>query len=199
MSRHRIIVIRHGETDWNAEARLQGQKDIPLNQTGLEQSRRAGRSLVNLLGPAGLSAPGLKWFCSPLSRTRQTLDLVRQTANLPPGQYKCDDRLKELTFGQWEGLTWPEVQLRSPKSANWREGDKWNFVPPGGESYNMLADRVRPWLQELGSDAIVSTHGGVARVLLVETTGMDSQRAALETIWQGRLLVLEGGKWSWIG
>jgi broad specificity phosphatase PhoE len=199
MSFPKIILIRHGETDWNAEARLQGQQDIPLNAKGRDQSRQAGRALLNLLGPAGLGDENLRWFCSPLLRTRETLDLAREAASLPSGGYSFDDRLKELTFGEWEGLTWPEVQERSPVAANWREGDKWNFVPPGGESYKMLADRVRPWIEELTGDTIVTTHGGVARVLLSELTGMDRQRAALEPIWQGRLLVFQNTKWTWAG
>lgn len=199
MTLPRIILIRHGETDWNAEARLQGQQDIPLNSKGRGQAGQAGRALLNLLGPAGLARPDLHWISSPLGRAIDTLNIARSAAGLPPGGYDHDNRLKELTFGEWEGLTWPEVQARSPQSANWREGDKWNFVPPGGESYQMLANRLKPWLDELERDTIVATHGGVARVMLAELAGMDRQRAALEPIWQGRLLVFEKPKWSWHG
>lgn len=195
----RIILMRHGETDWNAEARLQGQRDIPLNALGREQAASAGKTLLNLLGPAGLSRPELHWVSSQLGRAVETMDLARNAAGLKTGGYHLDHRLKELTFGEWEGLTWPEVQARSPQSANWREGDKWNFVPPGGESYRMLADRIRPWLRELTTETIVATHGGVARVLLAEVAGMDFQRAALEPIAQGRLLIFDHGKWSWAG
>lgn len=199
MSLPRIILIRHGETDWNAEARLQGQRDIPLNAKGIRQAQRAGRALLNLLGMAALENPQVNWVSSPLVRTRHTLDLARAAAGLQEGGYQLDDRLKELTFGEWEGLTWLEVKARSPQSANWREGDKWNFVPPGGESYQMLADRIWPWVKSLDRDTIVATHGGVARVLLAELTGMDRQRAALEPVTQGRLLILENGRWSWSG
>lgn len=199
MSLPRIILIRHGETDYNAEARLQGQRDIPLNARGRGQALSAGRSLLNLLGPAGLAREDLHWVASPLGRATETLDLVRSAAGLEPGGYAHDRRLMELTFGEWEGLTWPEVKARAPHAANWREGDKWNFVPPGGESYQMLADRVWPWLHERNTETIVATHGGVARVLLAEIGGMDRQRAALESIWQGRLLVFEKGRWDWIG
>ncbi|MCC2097067.1 MAG: histidine phosphatase family protein [Hyphomicrobiales bacterium] len=195
----RIILMRHGETDWNVQSRLQGQRDIPLNALGREQAHNAGRTLLNLLGPAGLGKPDLHWVSSPLGRTVETIDLARKAAGLPEGGYALDERLKELTFGEWEGLTWPEVRARSPQSANWREGDKWNFVPPGGESYGMLSDRIRPWLQELTQETIVATHGGVARVMLAMVGGMDLQRAALEPIWQGRLLIFDHGKWTWAG
>jgi len=202
MTRHRIILIRHGETDWNAEARLQGQQDIPLNARGLAQAEAVGRKLRNLLGDGTDAGAGLHWVSSPLGRARHTMDIARRVAGLDSGPdqpgYSLDDRLMELTFGEWEGLTWPEVQARAPWAASWREGDKWNFVPPGGESYQMLADRVRPWVEKLASDAVVATHGGVARVLLAELAGMARERAATVNIWQGRLLVLDNGRFDWI-
>ncbi|MGE3246353.1 MAG: histidine phosphatase family protein [Beijerinckiaceae bacterium] len=199
MTHPRIILIRHGETDWNAEGRLQGQQDIPLNATGRAQSQRAGKALLSLMGPRAITDPGLNWIASPLVRATETLDIARASAGLPAGTYRLDARLMELTFGEWEGLTWPEVKERSPESANWREGDKWNFVPPGGESYHMLGERVQPLIDELSSTTILTSHGGIARVLLANLAGMDPQRAALEPIWQGRLLVFERGTWTWVG
>lgn len=199
MSPPRIIFIRHGETDYNAEARLQGQRDIPLNGRGLAQADQAGRSLLNLIGPAGLAGHALHWVSSPLERAIQTMDIARAAAGLAPGGYGIDARLKELSFGQWEGLTWQEVKEKSPYAADWREGDKWNFIPPGGESYQMLAERLWPWLHELDKETVVAAHGGVARVMLAELAGMDRQRAALENIWQGRLLIFEKGGWKWAG
>ncbi len=199
MSLPRIIFIRHGETDYNAEARLQGQRNIPLNARGLVQAEQAGKSLLNLVGPAALAGPDLHWISSPLERATQTMNIVRTAGSLPQGGYGLDERLKELSFGEWEGLTWPEVKGRAPHAAGWREGDKWNFVPPGGESYQMLSDRVWPWVNELDRETVVTAHGGVARVLLAELAGMDRQRAALENIWQGRLLIFEKGSWKWVG
>lgn len=195
----RIILIRHGETDYNAEARLQGQRDIPLNDRGREQARQAGAALRDLAGADTLHGATFDWVSSPLSRATETMDIARTVAGLPAGGYDLDPRLMELTFGEWEGLTWPEVKARAPYAANWREGDKWNFVPPGGESYQMLADRVWPWINALERDTIAAAHGGIARVLLAELAGMDRQRAALENIWQGRILVFEKGTWTWRG
>ena len=86
------------------------------------------------------------FIASPLIRTRQTMELARAALGLPPARYALEPALKELTFGEWEGLTWPQVAKRDPAGARAREADKWNFAPPDGESYAMLAARLQPWL-----------------------------------------------------
>ena len=90
------------------------------------------------------------FFASPLARARETMELARAALGLPPMRYALEPALKELTFGEWEGLTWPQVWNRDPAGARAREIDKWNFAPPGGESYAMLADRLQPWLDGTG-------------------------------------------------
>ena len=76
-------------------------------------------------------------------------DILRATLSLEPDAYRLDDRLKELTFGSWEGYTWRDIRKAEREQAQLRERDKWSFVPPGGESYAMLAQRIRPVLEEL--------------------------------------------------
>ncbi len=198
MLAHRLIFIRHGETDWNAERRLQGQLDIPLNTRGLWQAAEAGRKALKLLGRDGVRNPGLQYVASPLNRTMHTMQLARTAMGLQPDDFATDPRLMELTFGEWEGLTWPEVQARSPHAANWREGDKWNFVPPGGESYAMLAERLTPWFSSIDCDQIIVSHGGVARALMSMIGGLAPERAALADIWQGRLLVFQKDRFDWL-
>jgi len=198
MAARRIFFLRHGETDWNAEGRLQGQKDIPLNETGRWQAGEAGRKLAKLLGPAGLANPDLRWIASPLSRAADSMRLARAAAGLPQDGFAFEARLKELTFGEWEGLTWPEVQARAPQAAKWRDGDKWRFQPPGGESYAMLAERVQPWIDELDSDVVAAAHGGVARVLMALLASMPPEQAAVAGIWQGQVIVFQDGRMRWI-
>lgn len=151
-----------------------------------------------MLGPAGVRSPALKFIASPLMRTVHTMRLARTAMGLPEDGYDTDARLKELTFGEWEGLTWPQVQARAPESARWRDGDKWNFIPPGGESYAMLAARLEPWLAEVSSDAVVVSHGGVARALMAMIGGLEPQRAALADVWQGRVLVFHKDRFDWV-
>jgi broad specificity phosphatase PhoE len=106
------------------------------------------------------------FFASPLERARETMELVREAMGLPPKPYRLDEALMEIAFGDWEGLTWAEVRARDPESVSARRADKWGFVPPGGESYVMLAERIRLWLAALEGDAFVVSHGGVVRALM---------------------------------
>ena len=124
----------------------------------------------------------LAYVASPLGRARRTMELARAALGLPPQAYATDARLMELSFGSWEGLTWPEVQARAPEAAVARETSKWDFAPPDGESYAMLALRIAPWLDELDGDTLVVSHGGVARVLLALIGGVAHERAAVSNL-----------------
>ena len=193
---HRLIFIRHGETDWNAEARLQGQKDIPINGRGRDQAASAGRSARDWIGRERLGT--LRVVASPLGRTRETMEIARRAMGLEPGPYDLDERLLELSFGRWEGLTWPEVKAVDPWAARAREGGKWHFQPPGGESYAMLADRLRPWLATISRETLVVSHGGVARVLMALIGGVSTAQAPMADIHQGRVLIFETGSCHWL-
>jgi broad specificity phosphatase PhoE len=188
-----LYFIRHGETDWNVEGRLQGQKDIPLNDLGRVQAEEAGRRLHGLV-PAFAD---LDYVASPMSRTRETMERLREAIGLHSTAYRLDARLVELTFGAWEGLTWKEVRRREPPAAAERERNKWGFVPPEGESYAMLAERIRPFLDDLSRDTVVVSHGGVARALLVIACGVSPRHAASLDIWQGKVLVVAKGHFRW--
>jgi broad specificity phosphatase PhoE len=194
-SRPTIYFIRHGETDWNLEGRLQGQKDIPLNDVGRVQAEEAGRKLKAL-------APhyeDLAYVASPMTRTRETMEILRGTIGLHPETYKLDERLVELTFGSWEGMTWKEVRKAEPSLAVLREQDKWNYAPPGGgESYAMLVARIRPFLDDITRDTVVVAHGGVARAFLAIACGVNSRQAASMDIWQGKILTIEGRSHRWV-
>jgi probable phosphoglycerate mutase len=197
---YRILFVRHGETVYNAEVRLQGQRDIPLNARGKDQAAAVGRMLRDRFGAevARLDRAGA-FRCSPLERARDTMAIARAAMNLPPGHFTIVDTLKELSFGAWEGLTWPEVEARDPAGVAARHADKWNFQPPGGESYAMLADRLRPWLAAQTGDRFLVSHGGVARAFMTILAGMPGEQAADVSIWQGRALIFEGGGFSWEG
>jgi len=193
---HILYFIRHGETDWNAEGRLQGQRDIPLNDLGRVQAEEAG-IILKSLHP---QPEDLDWWVSPLTRTRETAELARGAIGLHPTYYKTDIRLKELTFGTWEGLTWKEVRRSDAPGAARRERDKWSAVPPEGESYAMLRERVQGFLDaEIRGDSVIVSHGGVARVLMAMLAGIAPARAAVEEIRQGQVLVFEKGACRWVG
>jgi probable phosphoglycerate mutase len=197
---HRILFVRHGETDYNLANRLQGQRDIALNALGRKQASAIGAKLATLLPDdlARLHAAG-EFYASPLWRTRETMELARAAMGFAPTIYRLDPLLKELTFGAWEGLTWREVDARDPAGAAAREADKWNFAPPGGESYAMLAERVRPWLAARKADCFVVSHGGVARAFMALIGGASQLTAENADIWQGRAIVFAGGRFEWVG
>jgi probable phosphoglycerate mutase len=190
--------VRHGETDWNREGRLQGQRDVPLNAHGRKQATASGLTLARLLRDAALEAGQLDFVASPLGRTRETMELMRAAMGLDATAYRLDERLKELSFGTWEGLTWPDIRRQDPGRYEIRRRDKWGFAPPGGESYAGLVARLTPVLHSLGEHAVVVAHGGVARVLMVMLTGLDADRATNEDIWQGRVLMFDRGSATWI-
>ena len=197
---HRIVFVRHGQTSYNAENRLQGQRDVPLDGKGRAQAAAVGRFLRGHMGGemARLDAEGAFW-ASPLRRARRTMELARVAMGLPPRPYQLDARLMELTFGDWEGLTWDAVRARDPAGLRARAADKWRFTPPGGESYAALVERLRPWLDERDGDVFVVAHGGVARALMVILAGVATSIAASADIWQGRALIFERGEFSWAG
>ena len=159
--------VRHGETDWNAERRLQGQLDIPLNDAGRRQSAQCGSTLHGLIAAGGKAPADFAFISSPLSRARETMEILRGVLGLPREGYAVEPRLAELSFGRWEGLTYPEVRALDHWALAVRERDKWNFVTPEGESYAELLARVRKWHAGVEGDIIVAAHGGVARVLMV--------------------------------
>ena len=191
-----LYFIRHGQTDWNAQGRLQGQRDIPLNGEGLRQADMAADRL-KALAEAGLAEAD--FVASPLSRTRQTMEALRTRLGLDPDGYRLDPRLKEICFGAWEGSTWAEIRRRDGARALARDRDRWGYRPPGegSESYAMLVERVAPALAELRRPTVVVAHGGVARAILVILGHLTIREAPRIGIRQGGVLVLDDARWRW--
>jgi broad specificity phosphatase PhoE len=190
-------MIRHGQTDWNAQIRLQGQKDIPLNDTGRGQASGNGRKLGDLLGD---TASTYDFVASPLGRTRETMERIRAAMGLSPLAYRTDDRLKELSFGDWEGYTLEELEAVAPERVAERELSKWDFIPPGkdAESYEILSWRIGAWLADINTPTVAVAHGGVIRTLFKLFGEMTAEEAAMGAIPQDRILKMEDGKIGWL-
>lgn len=184
----RLFLVRHGETDWNIAGRLQGSRDVPLNSLGREQAAEVGR----VLGQMVRDVRALHYVSSPLSRAVETMRILRTTLDLPVSDFRTDDDLKELSFGRWEGFTWPDLRRRYPEDVDARDREPWHFAPPAGESYAELAARAGAVVDRLAGDSVVVTHGGVIRALLQSRTGMPKGEAALLPIRQGAIYVLAG-------
>ena len=189
-----IYYIRHGETEWNADGRLQGTQDIPLNDLGRKQAAAAGAILGGLFARDGRSETSLGFVASPLGRARSTMELVRGSLELPPDQYAIDIRLREIGYGEWEGSTLAQMQAQDPEIFARRQAEKWTVPPPGGESYAEVQARVSDWYHHLAADTVAVAHGGTARALMV-ALGIETPNSAADlTIEQGAVYVFgEGG------
>ena len=135
-----IYYIRHGETAWNAEGRLQGAQDTSLNDLGRKQAAHAGGILADLFARDRRSEQAPAYVASPLGRARSTMELVRGALRLPPHDYTIDDRLREIGYGDWEGATLAQMQARDPEVFGRRQVDKWTVSPPGRRDLCLGAD-----------------------------------------------------------
>lgn len=191
-----VYFVRHGQTDWNAEGRLQGQADTDLNDTGRAQATRNGELLRGVVGePAEFD-----FVSSPLRRTRETMERIRVAMGLAPDDYRLDSRLVEVHFGDWQENTFAELESRDPGCFARREEDKWNFIPPGegAESYAILTERIRPVLQEMERDTICVTHGGIIRSIFRLTDTLSPAECAALIVPQDRVLRLRDGRLEWL-
>ncbi len=156
-----LYLLRHGETEFNVEGRLQGQQDSPLTARGHAQARAHGVLLETLIAVP----EAWRVVASPLGRALHTARLACAALGLPEAAIETDPRLKEIAYGDWEGLTYDQIEASDP--GNWaaRQRGPWHFVVPGGESYAMLAARAGAFLGEVRGNTIVVSHGGTGRVL----------------------------------
>lgn len=165
----RIIAIRHGETAWNVDTRIQGQLDIPLNDMGRWQAKRLGRAVAH----EGIVAI----YASDLLRAYETARAVADSTGVDIG---TETGLRERHFGEFEGFTWKEIEERWPaESERWRKRDL-NFAPRGGESLPVFYERCigtasRLAVAHAGQTIAIVAHGGVMDCLYRAASRIDLQ------------------------
>jgi len=170
MDATRIIAIRHGETAWNVDARIQGQLDIPLNATGHWQARRLAQALAE-------RDPIHAIYTSDLARARATAQAVSDALGVP---LTAHAGLRERGFGRFEGKTFGEIEAAWPDEAwRWRKRDP-HWAPEGGESLLQVRERVARTVHRLakrhgGEQIVLVVHGGVLDQLYRVATGLDLQ------------------------
>lgn len=172
----RLILVRHGETDWNTQRRYQGWSDSPLNDVGVRQADLLSARL------AGEQVGAV--YTSDLQRAMQTAQAIAMQHALPA---IADPRLREMSFGGWEGLTYEEIRARWPDEMDAWLCDPLHIAPPGGETLVQVADRVRGALDDIvgkGADQaiVLVSHGGPLRVLLCLALGF-----AVQAHWRFRV------------
>ncbi len=188
-----LYFIRHGQTDWNAAGRMQGQTDIPINDVGRTQARRNGEILAALLD----TPDAFDFIASPLARPSETMEIIRSALGLAPKGFPTDKRLMEIKFGKFEGLTFDEIAEKMPQEFD-REKDKWHNAPPEGESYADLTTRVEEWYLELKRDTICVAHGGVSRALRGIVLDLPPAEIVELDVPQDKVLKIEAGQIEWL-
>ena len=161
-----FYLLRHGETEWNAENRLCGRTDVTLSEAG----RRQAKSLAERLKPIPFEA----LYSSPLKRALETARLISESVGLQPVP---DERLVELDYGRWEGKTLAEIMESDPKTFCAWDADPAQVAPPGGESGLEAQQRVVSFLDFLAAkhpqgDVLVVLHKTVCRLAICHVLGM---------------------------
>ncbi len=172
-----LCLIRHGQTDLGAEARFLGRLDDPLNKIGRKQASNAGRWLAKSALPPVYRSCDWQLVSSPLRRAIETAEIILSSAKLNVEKVTTEPDLAEMSFGDWEGLTTHEVKEAFPEQRRARKKDRWNYAPPGGESFAGLAARVKRWLVRLDRPTIAVCHTGTIRVVSHVIGGMTEEEA----------------------
>lgn len=181
-----IYLIRHGETEWNAQGRFQGRLDSVLTNTGVKQAEAIGIRL------AGLELTFDAFITSPLGRTRQTAAIIAGLARLPAVQ--CDDRLAEVSLGSWDGLTDIDIDAQWPGLLDGSTQFEWFFRSPDGESYDAVFQRAECWLRERQGVTVAVSHGLISRLIRGAYSGLPKTEALSLPVPQDVIWRLSNGR-----
>jgi len=188
-----IYIVRHGQTDWNLEGRLQGSSNTPLNDAGRDQARLAAASLGDVI------RAGVVVVSSPLDRARDTADIIAAQWG---SEFHTDKRLVERNYGPWEGLSAQEREQYDPlQHKAYRAGREPEYE--GYENHASVAARmvagILEWVEQAPDDLLIVTHGSSARMAilhLLELAVAGRRIGNLDNASWSRLVQPEGGGWS---
>ncbi|TXH35986.1 MAG: histidine phosphatase family protein [Rhodospirillaceae bacterium] len=186
-----IYLLRHGETDWSQDGRLQGQLDSPLTESGRRQARQLGALLAAHL--AGAATP-MNCQVSPLGRAQETANLIRAEAGrlLAPEQI-TEPRLSEIGFGDWEGLTFDEIEADWEDLIDQYDDLDWLFDAPNGEGYERALARIQSWLDDQSGPVIAVSHGLTSQLICCAYLGEPRAAVAGFTLEHGVIYRLRNG------
>ena len=185
-----IYLVRHGETEWNVERRMQGRRESPLTPRGERQAAAMAGLLAELI-ERDAPAPW-RLVSSPLGRARQTAEAIGARLRLP---VEIDERLAEIGFGAWEGLLRDEV---APKHPDLFAGRDWLVSPPGGETFEEVWTRASGWLAdqppEPGRRVIAVSHGVTGRLVRGAYAGLSRHETLMQDVPQDAVYRLMNGQ-----
>jgi probable phosphoglycerate mutase len=187
-----IYFIRHGETDWNREQRIQGLTDVPLNGQGHLQAEAVARALKDYLRGDKID----RFIVSPLTRARQSMDYVARQFDLPPSLIDIDPVMTELGFGVWEGRTVSELHAdpECPKTPL----ERFHWRPRGGESYVDGLARIRQWIGRFSGPTVIVAHGAIGRCLIGLVADLSPEQLVQAKTPQGSFCRLQNGQFGWV-
>jgi probable phosphoglycerate mutase len=192
MDSTRILLVRHGETDWNASGRIQGHSDTPLNAAGRQQAQRVAQRLA--------PEPVRALYSSDLARAFETATIIGEPLGLT---VVTSPRLRERQYGAWEGLTAAEIRVRYPEQFTMWRARSTDFAPPQGETIRQLLTRALAELQtiarrHLNEMVVVVTHGGFCYALINHILGSVNGDRREFTIGNASIHTLEvsGDQWA---
>jgi probable phosphoglycerate mutase len=184
-----IYLVRHGQTVWNQERRIQGHGDSPLTELGVRQAQAVAGLLADLLrGEAG----AWRIVSSPLGRAAATAEVIGERLSLP---VELDERLKEMSWGPHDGRLRRELEREHPDTFG---RTNWAFDVPDGETYDEVAARVGSWLSDLPPEpdrrVIAVSHGITGRVMRGLYADMARDEAATQDVPQDAVFLLQHGR-----
>jgi len=183
-----IYLVRHGQTAFNRERRLQGHVDSELTELGLAQADAVGRLLERLIG----GQPGWRVLASPLGRARRTAGIVAGRLALP---VETEPRLIEVSFGGWDGWLRSDLEAAFPEAFG---ETGWAFRAPAGESYEAAVGRMTDWLKSLPPEperrVVAVSHGVTGRVLRGVYVGLSRDEAVAQEVPQDAVFRLVDGR-----
>lgn len=182
-----ILLVRHGETEWNIAGRYQGGKDSPLTARGREQAAAVGDALAGLC--AGQDWPILS---SPLGRAHHSAQIMAERMAAPAPL--TDAALREISLGSWDGLTDEEMEAAHPGMRAGSTRYDWYFRSPDGETLAQAKARVAQWIASIDRPVIAVTHGLVSRVVRGVYLGLPDAEATELPVTQGVIWQLKDGE-----
>lgn len=188
----KLYLVRHGETDWNREGRMQGRKEVDINLFGLRQAHLCAKRLKHI--------PFDCAYTSPQSRAIQTAEIITRNHNLTLNKHP---NLQEIHLGSWEGLTWSDVKKKHRGLMDDMNREKKMANIHGGETYEDVIDRAMGFIDDIEEtdlkNVLVVTHGGVIKSMVTHILGLSIEKRSNFHITNTSVSVLErdkAGKWK---
>lgn len=185
-----IWLVRHGQTAFNAEGRIQGARDSALTALGVEQGQRLGLTL------GGIAPKDVRIVASPLGRTQHTARLIRKAGGFT-ADIETDARLAEISLGAWDGLLKDDIRELAPEYDAGPKRWSWFFDAPGGDSYDAMTERLGAWLEEaraFGGPMIAVSHGVAGRILRGLFLQLPREEALMLEIPQDACFAMRDGR-----